>query len=216
MLFRDKEMIRTNNNSFLKYIICIFSLVIVFVPFNRIHPQEEGDWKPSLTEDKLDGHVAATSSLKEKYNPAKAFDRDIRTSWVEGKPDDGIGEKIAFHVSTIDWIRIMPGFGVQKYFKMNNRLKKARISIYETREIAVHQYDTEYSFGKLVKTTILNFKDDMFMQKFYIGITEERKFKPKYSTSLEDYGYIAILEIIEVYRGTRWRDTCIAEIEVVQ
>jgi hypothetical protein len=216
MLFRDKEMIRTTNNSFFKYVICIFSLMILFIPLHRIHPQEEGDWKPSLAEDKLDGHIAATSSLKDKYNPGKAFDKDIRTSWVEGKPDDGIGEKIAFHVSSIDRIKIMPGFGVPKYFKMNNRLKKARLSVYETKEIAVHQYDTEFSFGKLVKTTILNFRDAMFMQEFYIGITEARKFKPKYGTSLEDYGYIVVLEIVAVYGGTRWRDTCIAEIEVVQ
>jgi hypothetical protein len=209
-------MIRINDNSFFRYAIGIFSLVIMFAPLNQIHSQEESGWKPSLSEDKLDGHLAATSSLKEKYNPAKAFDRNIRTSWVEGRSDDGIGEKIAFHVTTIERIRIMPGFGVSRYFTMNNRVKKARLSIYETRELAVHQYDTTFSFGKLRKTVTLNFRDAMVMQEFYVGITEARKLKPRYSNSLENYGYIVILEIIEVYRGTRWRDTCIAEIEVVQ
>lgn len=214
MIFRDREMTR-KDNSFFRNVICIFALAIMFAP-SSIHPQEESGWKPSLAEDKLDGHIAATSSLKEKYNPAKAFDRDFRTSWVEGRPDDGIGEKIAFHVTTIDRIKIMPGFGVSKYFKMNNRVRKARLYIYETKDLAVHQYDTTFSFGKLRKTVTLNFRDAMAMQEFPVGITEARKFKPKYSTSLEDYGYVVILEIIEVYRGTRWRDTCIAEIEVVQ
>ncbi len=209
-------MIRINNNAFLKYFIPILSLTILFTPLHRIHSQEEeSDWKPSIEEDRIDGHIVATSSLKDKYNPEKAFDKDVRTSWVEGKPDDGIGEKIAFHVSTIHRIKIMPGFGVQKYFKMNNRVKKARLTVYETKDLYAHQYATVFIFGKLVKTTILNFRDAMFMQEFYIGITEMRKKKQKYSSSLENYGYVVILEIVEVYRGTRWRDTCIAEIEVV-
>jgi hypothetical protein len=206
----------THNKLFLRHVIYILALVSIFVSLGQIHSQEESGWRPSLTKDKLDGRVAATSSLKEKYNPSKAFDGDIGTSWVEGKPDDGIGEKIAFHVSTIDRIRIMPGFGVSKYFPMNNRVKKASLYIYETKDLAVHQYDTEYSFGKLRKTITLNFRDAMVMQEFPVGMTEARKFKPRYSTSLEDYGYIVVLEIVEVYRGTRWRDTCIAEIEVVQ
>lgn len=206
-------MTRTDNPLF-RNVICILSLLIAFAPLS-IHPQEN-NWKPSLTEDRLDGHVAATSSLKEKYNPAKAFDGNLSTSWVEGRRDDGIGEKIAFHVTTIDRIKIMPGFGVSRYFKKNNRVKQARLYVYETKELAVHQYDTTFSLGRLRKTVTLNFRDAMTMQEFSVGITEARRFKPKYSSSLENYGYVVILEILEVYRGTRWRDTCIAEIEVVQ
>ena len=170
----------------------------------------------------LAGEYEATSCLSGKkdpgkYCPDKAFDNDIKTSWVEGKENNGIKEKLAFHIkSNINKISILPGFGNAKYFKMNNRLKKIMLSIYKISMASPSETDVMgYEIGKLVKTYTLNFKDSMTMQTFDIGIKEIGTYKlPWDETEILECGYVGVIEIIEVYPGSKWKDTCIAEVKV--
>ncbi len=160
---------------------------------------------------------SASSYLKDKkkpdrYAPLKAFDGKIETSWVEGKKDDGIGEKLAFFFRGSPLrIRIMPGFGMKQYFKMNNRVKSATLSFYVVKNVLAHQCGEDYRIDEkeIVSRKTIHFKDSMTMQEFTTGLsgTEHLEISPN--------GLMGVIEIDSVYRGTKWRDTCIAEIILV-
>ncbi len=164
----------------------------------------------------LQSNYSASSYLKDKkdpyrYAPLKAFDGKLETSWVEGKKGDGIGEKLAFELKDSPVkIRIMPGFGMKKYFKMNNRVKSATLTVYAIKAVLAHQCGEDYMIGDIVTQKKLNFKDSMTMQEFETGLsgTEHR--------GIAEKGLMGVLEINSVYRGKKWRDTCIAEIIFVQ
>lgn len=170
----------------------------------------------------LNGEFEASSCLADKkdpgkYCPEKAFDNDLSTSWVEGKEGQGLNEKLAFHIKkNINSISILPGFGNAKYFKMNNRVKKAVLSIYKINMASPSELDIiGYNIEKLIKTITLDFKDEMKMQSFDIGIGEVGKFiEPWKGGNTVECGYVGVIEIIEVYPGIKWNDTCIAEIVI--
>ncbi len=148
-----------------------------------------------------------------RYSEKKAFDGDMETSWVEALKGDGIGEKIAF--TTLDFIRgmaitsisVVPGYGVEKYFRQNNRVKQAILSVYPTGVYAA-QWDMSYPIGDIIYQTTLTFDDDLRIQEFPLEI-------PGYEEDMVlAGGVLFVLEIKEVYPGSDWDDTCIAEIEL--
>lgn len=135
-----------------------------------------------------------------RYAPDKAFDGELSTSWVEGVEGSGIGQKIAFEISKAKGLSIMPGFGKDAYFKKNNRIRKARLSILEMQGQASQTEVYIFISAKLYEN-IVEFKDEMTMQKVDFP---------------EPLSGIAVLEILEVYPGERWDDTCIAEIKILK
>jgi len=153
----------------------------------------------------------SSSSLKDKNDPRrytedKAFDDDLSTSWVEGVEGPGIGQRIAFRLPAEKGsISLLPGYGEEEYFLSNNRLMKAEFSIYflytgQTEKAAV------YSMKKL-RTMNLKLEDRMEYQSFAYSIPQE-----KVPSAMGEL--IGVIEIKDIYQGSRWDDTCIAEILV--
>jgi F5/8 type C domain-containing protein len=130
------------------------------------------------------GKIIASSSL-EGYSPELIIDNNIKTAWVEGKENDGVGEWIQltsnneFEVSSI---YIENGYKKSSdlYLK-NNRVKKAKL---------------EFSNGE---TKIVTFEDTE-------GLIPPIGFEEPIKTN-----YVK-LTILEVYKGTKYSDTCISEI----
>ena len=56
-------------------------------------------------------------------------------------------------------------------------------------------------FSEKLYDDMLEFKDEMSMQEFLFS---------------EPLSGIAVLEIMEVYQGEKWDDTCISEIKILQ
>jgi hypothetical protein len=189
-------------------------IIVILLKLSWIHADEACDGYDQHSY--LKSNYSASSYLKDKkspdrYAPFRAFDGKLETSWVEGKKGDGLGEKLAFSLKGAPVkIRIMPGFGIKKYFKMNNRVKTATLTIYAIKTILAHQCGEDYMIGDIVSKKRLNFQDSMTMQEFDTGLsgTEQK--------GIAETGLIAVLEIHSVYKGTKWRDTCIAEIILVQ
>ena len=160
----------------------------------------------------------ATTFLGDKRDPfryscEKAFDANLETSWVEGVKGDGIGEKVAFtpfdfiRGTEIESITVVPGYAVEKHFRRNNRVKQAVLSVYPT-GVYCPQGQTSYFIGKMIFQKILAFNDDMRFQKFPLQI-------PGYEENMVlAGGVLLVLEIKEVYPGSDWDDTCIAEIKL--
>jgi len=147
----------------------------------------------------------SASSYLQNYLPSKILDNDLKTAWVEGQDNDGIGETITFSFykkSKIYKIGIVPGYNKNKeLFYKNNRVSQIEIL-----------FD-----GKLVKnveipdgyTSYQYFKDPLTYANLY--------------HSYNSYYFIDIpintpkvkevtLKILGIYEGSEYRDTCISEV----
>ncbi len=160
---------------------------------------------PRLYLSHMEGKRAATSYYSIKpylYSVEKCFDNNIKTCWIEGDKGNGIGEKIAFYSEKeIRYISVFPGHGNRRLFKMHNRLHRAKITIYENK----YQLYCNFKFGNELNSFEVSFDDLPVKKKIPVRI---KKNSPN--------GYIIVIEIKSVYRGTKWKnDTCIAEVETI-
>ena len=138
--------------------------------------------------------VGATSELPDariqgRYAAGKATDNDPRSSWVENDSGDGIGEQLRLEFDravVASAIEVMPGYFDEQWWAANNRVRDATIVV--TNEFGV---DSTYT---------ATFEDSMTPQ--LIEITRQPLTRVQ-------------LRIDSVYRGERWRDTCIAELRIV-
>ena len=152
----------------------------------------------------------ATSSLQDarkpgRYGPDKALDGDAKTSWAEGASGDGIGEKIAFQLpGSAKSIAVIPGYGEEKYFSTNNRVKSAVFSIYV---IGIDPYENAYGYSsRKLSEQELSFRDEMVFQKAQLR-------GPKVELAYGEF-LLGVFEIRSVYPGTTDQDTCVAEIKI--
>ncbi|MCW8966761.1 MAG: discoidin domain-containing protein, partial [Candidatus Pacearchaeota archaeon] len=129
--------------------------------------------------------ITATSFVdyKNTYTPAKAFDGDLKTGWLEGVKGPGTGEAITLKLNkeiTVDEIAVAPGYFDPKWWKSNNRVKSLRVTYGETSQV-------------------LNFKDEMTAQN--TKLAKEIRFSG------------ITFEIAEVYLSGKDNDTALSEIE---
>ena len=121
------------------------------------------------------------------YDALNAFDNKKDTVWVEDEYDSGIGSKltVAFYEPIkIDEIRIVNGFAHKDYYKKNNRVK--------TLSVACINVDDGTEADYTLKDNCEDF------QSIYLDKETE-------VTAL-------VFTIQDVYRGTKYNDTCIDEI----
>jgi len=173
--------------------------------------------------------ILQSSSLHpEKYNALKMFDLNFSTCWAEGSKGFGKGDWVIFSSIAILWM--YNGMWRSKaLFYANNRVKKMKISFYEIYARSTDTYDpiarkfkTERTLFKnvyLLSETVVNLPDGMYpieIDKEHDPIpfeispdNEELPDEKKANSS----GYLFCrLEILDVYRGTKYNDTCISEI----
>lgn len=179
------------------------------------------------------GKVLASSCLIEKgmpknyYMPERAFDKNVNTAWVEGVEGDGIGEYIIFPINILGSrydqkppkinLKIVNGYAKnEKLFSINNRVKKILFEVYEAPITFVSNAETgDYLFRRINKvllsfSTLINLKDDRSEQDF------SYTFKLQHIPSKREkiYGLVGKFAIIDIYPGTKTRDTCISEISI--
>jgi len=140
--------------------------------------------------------ISATSELKEKntvYSVKNLYNLSQLNPWVEGVPGDGIGEIIRIEmeqsrrrpdgVQKIISLYISNGFvdyNKPYLYEYNNRVKKIRI-----RNIG-NGYNEYLDF---------NIEDSPNVNRIYF--------------EFKNPSYIIDIEILEVYKGTKYDDTCI-------
>ncbi len=130
-----------------------------------------------------------SSSLYEeaqKHPVANIFDNNPNTAWVEGKNDDGIGE----------WINVgfEPDFTLSQ-IKIINGYAKSKV-IYEAKNRI-----------KKVKITFPDGISEEYLLKDNVLDYQVLKLsKPVTTNSIK-------ITIMEIYKGTKYNDTCISEIK---
>ncbi len=159
--------------------------------------------------------ISASSELDEnkndKYAVRNLTDGDPSTAWVEGKNGSGINEYIQFYCPPppedtdmvniysaykIDSLGIISGYAKnEEIFYNNNRVKKIRIEYKND----IFREENPYNM-KTPEIYEYILEDTMDMQ--YLEFPE-----PIYMSSMK-------ISILEIYKGSKWDDTCISELRI--
>jgi hypothetical protein len=171
-----------------------------------------------------------------RYSPRNLLDHDSATAWVEGEKDSGIGTYVFLGIGTSLKNNIIVYNGYQQsenLFKKNNRVKDLKLTFY----VGFYNTDEEGQFG--VDLTAAAYEDSSIitlqdkigpqvidilfeLEKIRVFNEKERKqYLIDYKKVLPDMGsenppeevLFVKFEILSVYEGSTWDDTCIAEIE---
>ena len=156
----------------------------------------------------------ASSELDEdkndKYAAKNMVDGNPSTAWVEGKKGGGINEYIKFYCPPeesdmvdlysaykIKGLGIINGYAKsENVFYKNNRVKKIRIEYKND----IFREENPYDMKKQGSFEFI-LEDKMEMQ--YLEFTG-----PIYMSEMK-------ITILEVYKGSKWNDTCISELQTI-
>jgi hypothetical protein len=140
----------------------------------------------------VDTKITASSELKENdinYRADNLFNKGNLAPWVEGVSGDGIGQAIRIEFKT------PLVFGLNGIYISNGFIDYNRPYLYE--------------YNNRIKKIRVS----------YIGYNEYKEFEiediPNFQYIHLDMNYkpnIVLIEIVEVYKGSRWEDTCINNI----
>lgn len=123
------------------------------------------------------------------YSIKNVLDSDPGSSWSEGVDGPGIGEFIEFtweEEEDIQILTLINGYAVGNLYKMNNRVKQMEVTVWDDN-------------GRTAQT-LINLQDDR-NGEYQVFRIEEKCIKIRFT-------------IKDVYKGTHFDDTCIAEIRV--
>ncbi len=167
----------------------------------------EPDFDIVIGKPKLFLGVKASSEMEDKngrYSIKNIIDERPETAWVEGKKDSGINEFITINMSDyIESDRIeddyIPGmYKIQKIGIINGYAKDEKT----------------YKENNRVKRLRLEFKNGLTESKFLIY-----KLKDMMDMQYIEFNKLILLDeieitILDVYKGSKWDDTCISEIKI--
>ncbi len=168
------------------------------------------------------------------YSAYQLFDENVTTAWVEGVEGDGIGEYVLIGQENTLPDKIHINNGYQKteslYYK-NSRPKTLKLSLYVVYQLPgdVTELGRIFQCLQYPDSTILHLKDKMGTQVFELPFdikrvksvkstgdaNFEKEFEERVDKFIEHehyYGYILKLEIMDVYKGSKWDDTSISDL----
>jgi hypothetical protein len=153
------------------------------------------------------------------------FDKDYTTTWVEGKKGDGIGEAI-YKVIPEDCktINIFNGYGKnQSLYEQNNRPKNIQLTclVGINPDGAVTETHVIYKTQQFPETYMIELTDTFGVQNYSFPFNHEQlmgfkksvieKYKSEFDIKMGSVQIILKLTIRDVYKGSKWDDTCISE-----
>ena len=174
-----------------------------------------------------------------KYDVKNAYDGKLDTSWVEGVEGDGIGETIIIPCWFLDFtkkIEIFTGYAKTKdLWEKNNRPRNVRLFILkcerdeETENLGAAIDDIVCKDITVIDEQYATLKDVYGWQELSLDKSilkepsEERqnRFKNEKDKLIRNefchaYGtdifYFVGIQILSVYEGTKYQDTCISEV----
>lgn len=193
---------------------------------------------PHMTSSELDA-VDPFEGLG-KYGGHNLFDKSKYTAWVEGVEGPGTGEYVYLAMGKEFPEQMVIFNGYQKnddVFIKNNRVKTIRVSLFagfmipgDVTEIGMYyylrQFDTEEVIGledrdgsqaidmPFEQTRVNEFAEmskKQFMEEHKARLEKLKEDCPTYSTE-PSFQFFVRIEILDVYKGSQWDDTCISDI----
>ena len=149
-----------------------------------------------------------------QYAAGNLGDGNPGTAWVEGVKGHGIGEVVL--VPCVDFeknVHIWSGYGKsEKLYYANSRPKKIRLCIVRAQEQGYAQYGTWWEKLVVIAENKAELKDTNYFQPIKLPEFETDSFYSQRYEQVMPYHYFLGLEILDVYPGSKWDDTCISEI----
>ena len=166
-----------------------------------------------VTPDFLASSFLPDARVPFRYHTAAAFDGDLSTSWVEGRDGPGIGDSLLFQLPVTDRdavheLQFFPGYGVERWFRPNNRVRQATVELY-TQSIVDVPFGPSGLVYRLYESVEVSVPDafefvSILLPQEYVSEAARRGGR-----------MIGRIIIDEVYPGTDYDDTCIAEVQLV-
>lgn len=211
--------------NFLKSNFSFWALILVSA--NSLIAQSDYSWVDiSLNSTHQYVEYSAQKVFNDKYPAQNLFDTNMQTCWVS---NSNKGDEISYlylklpDLSNLK-MNIFPGYGKSKtLFKQNARPKKLRFSFYVAvnPEGYVTEISTFYKAVKIPYTQIVNVSDSFKIQSFKLNIPEQEiskynkivqsQYNTELGTAQSSPCLILKTEILDIYKGTKYRDICISE-----
>lgn len=183
---------------------------------------------------------SAQPLVASRYGPEKALDGNAATAWVEGAAGEGLGERYYLSLeSAPEALGFINGYAQNRsLFEKNHRVRRLSLQVFAG--VQVSGFATEraelFDAKAITDTRTLRLSDVMDAQRVRLpfsrrsilaameefrtseaistwGFPQAREMGLDGSEGLPRYfRYILRLEIADVYRGSTWEDTCLAEI----
>ena len=223
-------------NKIIIFIILTTSTFSFSDPLNNVQCRED-IWIQKTLSSPLS--CTASSILVEgnyRYKPENLFDKNMHTCWCpkQGKKGNGIDEFVIMQIPYgIKGIRIRNGFvKSKKLFYENNRVKKIFLAWLTTRN---HQSNLDKRYSTCTYEANGKYKNRKYNLTFHSGykkliiLEDSKALQEILFSKVEDFNWnddhfkknrmnkiYLLIGILEVYRGTKYNDTCITEIEIIK
>lgn len=151
------------------------------------------------------------------YAGSSAIDGSNATAWVEGVKGDGKGELLVMtQLDLSKKLEILSGFGKSTaLFAANNRPKTINIHVVRALPTAggQGQCGSNYDALKIMATSKVILKDVNQFQPLQVPSFKKETYP--YQGGAWDYHYWLMIELVDVYPGTKYQDTCISGVRNV-
>ncbi|MCB0488186.1 MAG: hypothetical protein R2820_13975 [Cyclobacteriaceae bacterium] len=149
-----------------------------------------------------------------RYSAGNLMDENPTTAWVEGV--DGQGEGEVIFVPCLDLskpVEIWAGYGKSSaVYAANSRPKRVKLIVVSAKYAGASQYGTTYSDLRAVAQQEVTLKDVNGYQTLSIPTFKRETYYWAEQEQTRDFDYFLGIEILEVYKGTKYTDTCISEV----
>ena len=155
-----------------------------------------------------------------KYGSTNLGDSDPTTCWAEGSKGNGVGEYILMTIpENITTLRIRNGFQKnESIYNANNRPKKLELTLYATIEPSGYVTETHNGFfiSEALSITKTELEDKIDYQEVNTGINWPDIYEElSHDNTFEKDRFILKIKILDVYKGNKWDDACISDINIV-
>ena len=139
-------------------------------------------------------------------------DNNPATTWVEGVAGYGIGEVLIVPCLDLSQpVKIWAGYGKsESSFTNNSRPKNVRLIIVQAEVEGVSQYGTVYKNLRMVSQLSVELQDLNGYQSLETPYFKRGMYEIE--SEKREFAYFLGLEILDIYKGVKWDDTCISEI----
>ncbi len=153
------------------------------------------------------------------YAAGKIVDGDTGTAWVEGVPGNGSGEAILIPARTMSrelldvfkGVEIYAGFGKSDaLYRANSRPRTVNLHVLRARKKGTAQCGVSYEQIARIASRQMVLRDVNGFQP--LVLPDVAKETVTRNGAAVEYDYWLMIEIVDVYPGSKYQDTCISEI----
>ena len=155
-----------------------------------------------------------------KYGSMKLGDSDPKTCWAEGKKNDGSGEYIWMTIAkNTATIQVRNGYQKnENIYYANNRPKNIELELFACYEPSGYVTESHNGFfmSEPIATSSALLEDKLGYQDIKMAF-DWHNINSRLSNDeiFDEDQFILKIKIVDVYKGTKWDDACISDINAI-